>query len=53
MPSKREFNAILKRKGGLEFDVTQGVLRLQEVGGGQDARRDVDFRGHTITSAES
>ena len=43
--SDRDFPVTLRRTGGLEFDVASGVLRLQEVGGAPENKRDVDFRG--------
>lgn len=41
----REFKTLLRREGGVEFDISGGVLRLQEVGVATNAARDVDFRG--------
>lgn len=47
--SNRDFKAVLRRQGGLLFDIVGGVLRLREVGADPDELRDVDFRGGTAS----
>jgi hypothetical protein len=41
--SVRDFKAILRREGGVEFEIASGVLHLREIAGGEN--RDLDFRG--------
>jgi hypothetical protein len=43
--AERDFREQLRRRGGFEFDVVSGGLKLQPVGQPESAARAVDFRG--------
>lgn len=45
--ARRDFTRTLERKGGFEFDVPAGGLRIQEIGP-DGASRDVAFRGGKV-----
>jgi hypothetical protein len=43
--AKRDFRELMRRKGGIDFDIVSGGLKIQPITQPESAARTVDFRG--------